>query len=385
MNINELRQKLPPLRDRVYLNTGTSGPIPPEAAQAETDLLYVLVNEGFSSPPAAQAYTAALKDVRAVLADAVNAAPKNIALTHSTSEGIGIVAAGLPWQEGDEVIISDLEHISGVAPWLHLAETKGVKVVNLRTEGGLLSLGAVEEVLSSRTRLVCISHVSYATGAVLPVREVTELAHRQGALVVVDGAQGTGHLPVDVDDLGCDFYAFPGQKWFLGPEGTGALYVKDEALEAVEPTRIGWASVADEDIDALTYSLHPDARRFEIGTVHAPAFAGLAASVRLLAEIGWDTIFEHAKSLSASARSKLTALDGIKILSPADAPSGLLTFSVGEHDSNELVKSLWSEYRVVIRSIPFPKALRASFHAFNNEEDVERMVEGLGRLLKTQG
>src|SRR5690606_35345575 len=135
-------------------------------------------------------------------------------------------AAGIDWRAGDEVIISDLEHVSGVAPWQRLATARGVKIINLKSLGGYVSPRQIEEAITDSTRLVCLSHVSYATGAELPVREACAAASRRGVMVVVDGAQSAGHILVDVRSIGCDFYALPGQKWLLGPEGTGALYVR---------------------------------------------------------------------------------------------------------------------------------------------------------------
>lgn len=375
--IAALRSELPALRDRVYLNTGTSGPLPRSAAEDQIALLNLFVNEGFASPPALEAYGQALRRAKSALAAVVGASARNIALTHSTSDGVSIVAAGLPWAPGDEVIISDLEHTSGIAPWLHLARTKGVRIVSLASERGYVAAEAVAKAVSERTRLICMSHVSYATGAILPVAEVARAIAGSGALLLVDGAQGAGHLPVDVDDLGCHFYAFPGQKWLLGPEGTGALYVRDDVLEMLDPTRIGWASVAEESLAALAYRLHPDARRFETGTVHAPAFAGLARAIQLLEAIGWQAIFEHATRLAAQARAKLAEVKGVSVLTPAWAASGLLTFAVSGVDPERMAKALWAKHRIVIRSIPAPRALRAAFHIFNTEEDVDRLVRAV--------
>jgi len=376
MDFQALREQLPALRDRVYLNTGTSGPMPLAAARAGEALSRLILEEGFASPPAIEAYVKALDGARAAFARAIGAEASTIALMHSTSEGIGTVAAGIDWRPGDEVVFSDLEHISGIAPWVELSRRIGVKIVNLRSEGGYLSADQFEHALGERTRLVCLSHVSYSSGAELPVKEVSALAHERGALVVVDGAQGAGNVPVDVEDIGCDFYAVPGQKWLLGPEGTGALYVNKRALEVLKPTRVGWASVAQEEPLKAEARLHVDARRFETGTVHAPAFAALAASIGVLESVGWDRIAARNRALASLARRRLASIEGARALTPEDRATGLLTFAIEGVDPDRAVKFLW-ERRIVIRSIPRRGALRASFHAFNNEEDVERLVEGV--------
>jgi len=377
MDVHALRQQMPPLKDRVYLNTGTSGPVPLDAARAGEELLQLIVNEGFATPKVMEAYMRALDHAREAIARVIGASTSDIALTHSASEGIGTVAAGIDWRPGDEVIISDLEHISGIAPWTILARSRGVKIVNLQSVGGNLSGRQIEDAITDSTRLICISHVSYATGAELPVKEVCAIARQRGVMVVIDGAQSAGHVPIDVEEIGCDFYALPGQKWLLGHEGTGGLFVSQSALSRLEPSRIGWASLSHEDATQHEVSLHAGARRFETGTVHAPAFATLTASIGMLESIGWDQIFARAKSLANMARTHLAEIDGVEIVTPQERATGLLTFALRGVEPSRVVRHLWERCRVIIRSIPHPAALRASFHAFNNEEDVRRLVDGV--------
>lgn len=385
LDFTPFRAQIPALSDRVYLNTGTSGPVPQSSLEAEIGLLRQIAREGYASPPAMMAYSRALVRAKEAIASVLSCDAASIALVNSTSDGISIVAAGLDWQPGDEVIISDLEHISGVAPWRRLAVEKGIIVRNLESHGGALDAQTILDAITPKTRLICISHVSYATGALLPVEEVCAQARERGVLVVVDGAQSAGQLPIDVRRIQCDFYALPGQKWLLGPEGTGALYVAPEALETIRPTRIGWASVIHEGGGASpdgVVQLHPDARRFETGTVHASAFAGLTQSIDLLSRYGWEAIFERARSLAAMARVRLSELPGVRILSPKPQPTGLLTFAVDGADHDAIVKRLWSQRRIVIRSIPYPSALRASFHAFNDEADVGALVSAISDVVQ---
>ncbi len=381
MNLDELRAMIPAVADRTYLNTGTSGPTPRPAIDEEIALLELIGSEGFASPPAMRAYMEALSGARRAIAGAISAPANTVALMHSTSEGLGVVAAGLTWKAGDEIIISDLEHTSGIAPWVHLARTHGVKIINLESHEGALPASAISQACTDRTRLVCISHVSYATGAVLPIQEVVSDVEKVGGLVVVDGAQGAGHVPVDVGAMECHAYAFPGQKWLLGPEGTGGLYVREDVIDRIEPTRVGWASVESEDLSGLSFSFHADARRFETGTMHAPAFASLAKAIQILTSIGWEQIFEHARDLAHQARRELETINEVRILSPSDAASGLLTFQVDGVDQEALVKQLWSKHRIVVRSIPKPYSIRASFHAFNTEGEVGRLVEAIRQEL----
>lgn len=382
MTVDELRAALPAASSRIYLNTGTSGPTPRPAAEAQIALLSLFVEEGFASPVAMKAYTRALERARRAVARFLGCKAESVALVHSTSEAIGTVAAGLPWEPGDEVIISDLEHISGIAPWVQLERTRGVRVVHLRSEGGNLRPEAVKAAITPRTRLLCLSHVSYATGALLPVEEICGFAREAGVLSLIDGAQGAGCVPFDVASLGCDFYAMPGQKWLLGPEGTGALYVAPRALEAVEPTRVGWASLADEDAAGGEARLSPEAKRFESGTVHAPAFAGLEAALRFLEGFSWERVYERIRSLAARAREALREVRGVRVLTPDESPSGLVSFEVEGKSPERVVRELWEKRRIVVRSIPSPRAVRASFHAFNTEEELEHFVRALDEVLR---
>lgn len=378
--LRSLREQIPALSDRVYLNTGTSGPVPLDVYEAEVELLRRFSYEGYSTPDVAAAYAQALHAARKAVAGLLHCDVSEVVLTHSTTDAIGIVAHGLEWQPGDEVITSDLEHSSGIAPWLHLARLYGVRVVYLRSEDGHLPAEAYARAITERTKLICVSHVSWATGTVLPVREICRLARDAGVLTLIDGAQSAGHIPVDLGTVDCDFYAVPGQKWLLGPEGTGALFVRRRALDRLNPTRIGWSSLADFDPEAQTLAYHPDARRFEGGTVHAPAFAGLAKAVGILQNVGLEAVFAQAVRLAGLARERLAALPHVHILSPAATPSGLLTFTVAGTDPDQCVRRLWQEHRVIVRSIPPLGALRASFHAFNTEEDVEALVRGVALL-----
>ena len=239
--------------------------------------------------------------------------------------------------------------------------------------------------ITPRTRLICISHIVVLDrggpsrpGDLCPCSASGHRRRRRRRPSC--GASSRGCHP-----LGCDFYAVPGQKWLLGPEGTGALYVSPEALEKITPTRIGWASVVHEGggVDPEgNVVLHPDARRFETGTIHAPAFAALTESIRLLAEIGWEAIFERALSLARLARARLSEMPGVQILTPEEAASGLLTFSIAGVDPDQLVNSLWSERRIVIRSIPFPSSFARILPRVNDESDVEAFASAVSDVAK---
>ncbi len=377
-----LRQTIPALKGQVYLNTGVSGPPPERVLATEVSWARRLGEQGPGRVDVLTEAAGELERVREALARLVGAGTDEICLTHSCSEGLAIVAAGLGWREGDEVLVSDLEHISGLLPWFHLARQRGVAVRYIPSRAGALRVDDVIEALSERTRLICMSHVAYNTGAVLPVAEVADVARSRGVFLLVDGAQGPGQVPVDLNSLGCHFYAAAGQKWLLGPDGTGFLYVDREALEAVAVTLLGWASVMHEDRPAEQFRFHPGARRFEVAGLHVPSFAALGEAARLWQELGVDAARARILGLVARLRQALGRVPGVEILTPAPEAlwSGLLVFRLETLDAEQAVTRLWEEHRIVVRWLPKPRAVRASVHAFNTEGDIDALVDAVKRL-----
>jgi L-cysteine/cystine lyase len=237
---------------------------------------------------------------------------------------------------------------------------------------------AVTAALSSRTRLVILSHVTFTTGAVLPVQAITEAAHRQGALVAVDGAQAVGAIPVDVHALGVDFYAAPGQKWLCGPEGVGALYVRRERLTALAPTFVGFFSIRDVDAMDLTGNFlpAPDARRYEQSSVYWPALYGMRESLRWLdEEVGWPWLFAQTTAITERCRAMLSALPGVT-LHTAAARGPLTAFSLAGHEAQATALQL-IEQGIIIRSIPHYNWLRVATGFFTTDDDLAHLRDAL--------
>jgi len=376
-----LRESIPALREQVYLNTGASGP--PPAAVIEEEISWVR-RLGETGPARADVFAGVgdvLAQVRSTLAQLIGAGTDEVALTHSCSEGLSVVAAGLPWRPGDEVLVSDLEHISGLLPWFHLARQAGVVVRKIPVREGRLLVDDVRAALTDRTRLVCMSHIAYNSGAVLPVADVAGLARERGIWLLVDGAQGPGQLPVDVKALGCHFYAGAGQKWLLGPDGTGFLYVDRSALDAVAVRFVGWASVVHEDGPAEEFRFHPDARRFEVAGHHVPSLAALGKAASMWQSLGVAAARERILALVGRLRAALSALP-VDILSPGPEAlwSGLVVFNIRGVPAEEAVAQLWRRHRIVCRWLPSPRAVRVSVHAFNNEDDMDAVAEAVREL-----
>lgn len=383
-----LRQELPAVERQVYLNTGTAGPLPRLAAAAIAAANERQLLDGRASFNVyLEEYFPLLVDLRARFARLLGADPGEVALTHHTTEGMNIATWGLNWQPGDELLVTTHEHEAGLLPAYAVARRFGLSV-RLIDAGGTPDavVEAVAAALSPRTRLVSLSHVTFTSGAVLPVQAIAAAAHRHGALVAVDGAQAAGAIPVDVHALEVDFYAVPGQKWLCGPEGVGALYVRQDRLSALAPTYIGAFALRDfEAMDLTGYFLPaPDARRYEQSSVYWPALYGMRESLRWLEEeVGWPWIFAQTAAITAQAREMLEALPGVTL--HTRPPHGPLTaFSLAGLEAQATATQLMAQ-GLIIRSIPHYNWLRMATGFFTTGQDLARLRDGLRALQAAAG
>jgi L-cysteine/cystine lyase len=378
--VETIRHELPVLERLVYLNTGTAGPLSRRTAAAITAANERQLMEGRASFSVyMEDYFPLLADVRARFARLLGADVEEVAVTHHTTEGMNIAIWGLNWQPGDEIVLTTHEHEAGLLPAYAAARRFGLGLRVVDASGDADTVAAeVISALSPRTRLVVMSHVTFTTGAVLPVQAVATAAHRQGALVAVDGAQSAGAIPVDVHALDIDFYAVPGQKWLCGPEGVGALYVRKACLSALAPTYIGGFALRDFDAVDLTgnFLAAPDARRYEQSSIYWPALYGMQESLRWLEEdLGWSWLFARTAAITARCRALLSELPGVTLHTPAQQGS-LTAFSVAGIEAQAAATQL-SEQGVIIRPIPHYNWLRVATGFFTTEADLERLREGL--------
>ncbi len=378
-----IRKELPVTQNLVYLNTGTAGPLPRRTVQTIAEQAQRQLVEGRSNLSSfLKEYLPTLDDLRARFARLLGAGSDEIALTHHTTEGMNIAIWGLNWQAGDEIVTTTLEHPGGLLPSYAALRRFGLtlRMVDLGLGDGD-SAGKIAAALSPRTRLVVISHVSYKTGAVLPVTEIAQAAHSAGALLAVDGAQSAGAISVDVHALDADFYAIAGHKWLCGPEGIGALYVKKERVSELAPTFVGFFSMRDYEAIDLSGSFMPapGARRYETGTLFWPTIYGIRESLRWLEEVvGYDAVFAFGREATAQCRKMLGELPGVTIHTPANY-AGLTTFSVEGMDAAATSNAL-ADRGVIIRSLGEPGWMRASTGFFNSAEDLQRLRDELASL-----
>jgi L-cysteine/cystine lyase len=376
--IDLIREELPAVSRHVYLNTGTFGPLPRAALEAMLACQDAEFNEGRILPGSWDRADEVKAAARQEIADILGCPAGNIASTRHTTDGLNIGILGINWRPGDEIVISDLEHPGAQAPVYNIARRFGVTVRTARLGvGDGDAVSAFERVITPRTRMVVVSHVAWNTGAILPLGELVDLAHRHHALLVADAAQSAGMIPVDVTGIGVDVYALPGQKWLCGPEESGAIYVSEEALEQLQPTVTGYFSAAPHGWEhAGGYYLPAEgAGRFEVGGVNMPKISGLLASLTWIREtVGWDWAYERIADIGASAARSLVPIPGVAVITPTDRMTGLICFSVEGIKPADLVERLW-ERGIIIRSIPSPSCVRLSTGFYNTEEDINQLLE----------
>jgi L-cysteine/cystine lyase len=375
-DIARVRADLPAVTAVAYLNTGTYGPLPRAAYEVMAARERLDFERGRAGGGGFQEMMAARAEVRRDAGRILGAPQDEIALTLGTTHGMNYALWGLNWQPEDEIVVTNLEHIGGLATAYVLQHRLGVRVRFADCHDPARVVDAIRAELSPRTRAVAFSHVAWGDGYVFPVADIAEAAHRAGALVVVDGAQSAGAVPVDVKALGVDAYAAPGQKWLCGPGGTGALYVSAVALDRLYPSFAAGGSFAAFD-EFGSFTVQPNARRFEMGAGFAPAVLGLRASLGwLLAEVDLEWAYRRVTELADYARAQLAGVEGVTVRTPVGTPSGLTNFAFAGWEPAAVVEEL-GECGVVIRSIRHPEGLRVSTGFYNDQGDIDRLVAAL--------
>lgn len=357
VSLSALRAEFPVLGRLAYLNAGTDGPLPARAAEAAGNELARELQEGRAGAHFARRgeLTAALREA---YARALGCEPADVALTTSTTEGIAQTIGGLPLEPGEEIVTSDEEHPGLLGALGAARELRGVVV----REAPLREL---VEAIGPRTRLVACSHVGWMSGCLAPA----ELAGVD-VPVLLDGAQGVGAIDVDVHALGCDAYAGAGQKWLCGPDGTGMLYVSARLRERLAVPRRGYPNLADPD-EGLDARLHDDARRLDTPSLSAETAACALAAAEVLEVAGWRHVHARARSLAGTLAKSLA--EAGREPAPRDDTT-LVSFSSADPVAE---RERLAERGVIVRNIPGRPWLRASVGAWNDEKDLDRLLEAL--------
>ena len=380
-------------RPLVYLDNAASTQKPRQVIKAITDYYEqdnCNIHRGvhYLSQKATEAYEATRNQVR----EFINApSSKEIIFTKGTTESINLVAASFGKKfisKGDEILISVMEHHANFVPWQMLCLETGavLKIIPISPEGEILQ-DEYLKLLSEKTKLVAITHISNVLGTINPVKKMTAAAHAAGAVVLIDGAQGISHLGADVQDLDCDFYCFSGHKMYA-PMGLGVLFGKEKYLEAMPPYQTGGEMIKEVFFDHTTFNELPF--KFEAGTPNVEGVYGLHAAIEYLKGLGLDKIAAYEHELLEYATQKLSAIGGVRIIGTAKEKTSVISFAIGNihpYDAGTIIDKMGVAVRTghhcampLMEYLKLPGTIRASFAFYNTFEEVDRLAEAILRV-----
>jgi cysteine desulfurase/selenocysteine lyase len=371
-----VRDQFPLTHDRVYLNNGTMGPSPYVVLETVKSKLTDIDTSGEYG---------GWEVARPRLAKFVNVDETEIALTHNVTEGINIVAWGLPLHRGDEVILTTHEHAGNALPWLNRARLDGIVIKTFApAPTAEENLNRINDLITATTRAIAIPHITCTVGQVFPVKEIAQLGHDKGLWVFFDGAHGPGMTMLDLKDVGCDFYATCGHKWMCGPKGTGFLYVRNELLDILQARWIGGYSDTgwDVTVDPPEFKGYvPTAHRYDYATQNAAIYTGLGAAIDFLYHVGMENIVRRCSSLATHLQQELLQLgDSVETLTPTEDQSRgfVIGFRLknmpydkfGEHATKR-------GFRIRLVGESHLNSVRVSTHLYNNFDEVNRFIEAV--------
>jgi selenocysteine lyase/cysteine desulfurase len=378
-----VRAALPSLAAGIQLNTGSVGPIPAESAAAMDEMTAYERTYGRADFAYYLELLQRLDEARAGVAAVIGADIDEIAITHATTDGMNHGTWAIDWRPGDRAVTTTHEHVGALGPLYAVRDRLGVRLSFAEFEGDATDdeiLAAFDRAIQPGTRLVSFSHVLWTTGLVMPVRRIADLAHERGALVIVDGAQAAGAIAVAVTDLGADLYAMSAQKWLLGPEGMGALWVRRDMIPVLPPTYVGhfaWESY-DSKGGAVPFN---DARKFQASPYHRPSVVAMARSIGWLTMfVGLEFVHRRGPAMARRAADILASIGGVRLLTPRDRMATLVSFRIAGWPAQDALDELAARTFAIARTLPLVDALRISVGCWTSEEEIDRFMDGV-RLL----
>lgn len=399
-----LRKDFPVLQQKnrgkplVYLDSAATAQKPVQVIDAMTQFYredYASVHRGIYE--LSERASALYENVRLEVKNFIHApSEKNIVFVRGTTEGINLVAQGLgqlDWQAGDEVLVSVMEHHSNIVPWHLLRQRIGIKIkVIPMKEDGSLDIPAYQQLFTPRTRLVAVCHASNVLGTINPIAAMTAFAHARNVPVLVDGAQAVPHLPVNVQQLDCDFYVFSGHKLY-GPTGAGVLYAKPDWLERLPPYQGGGGMINTVSFNEVTYAKAP--YKFEAGTPDIASVIGLGAAIRYVKAIGMEQIYQHEQVLLQHAEASLNRIPGLQLIGTAHPKVGVLSWvmeSLHPHDMSTVLDHEGIAVRAghhcampLMEHLGLAATARASLGIYNNEQEIDALVQAIRLAVKVLG
>ena len=373
LDVNQVREEFPILKESIYLNVGTVGISPQSVVDRVLESIAYFEVRGHLVWGECES---GMNESRKRMAQFLGASPKEIALTRNATDGTNLTINGLDWRKGDEILLSDHEHPSMLFPWTYLQQ-KG-DIILKRFGISRDSSETVENVRSAitpKTRLLATSHVTSQHGVRVPIEEITTICREHGILTHIDGAQATGQFPIPVQKIGCDFYTGNIHKWLLGPKGTGFYYVRQERLDEVKPTWVGAGTGHFSDQDGLTPI--DQASRFEYGTLDFGKYAAISAILDWFETLGWKNVEAHMRQLSGYLKAELEMIPNVTLYTPHawEESSAMTTFSVANMPCHEVSHHLWERDQILVRLVGEYDAVRISTAVFNTKEEVDLLLK----------
>ncbi|MCX7594054.1 MAG: aminotransferase class V-fold PLP-dependent enzyme [Fischerella sp.] len=385
------RQQFPALANKTYFNYGGQGPMPQVAMDAITQAQAYIQEIGPFGTEANAWILQEAKAMRAAIASELHVPPETITLTENVTVGCNIAMWGIDWHADDHLLLSDCEHPGIVAIAREIGRRFAVEVntcplMATLNEGDPVAV--IAQHLHPHTRLVVLSHILWNTGQVLPLDKIVEVCRNNQTRLLVDAAQSVGSLPLNLTELGADFYAFTGHKWLCGPAGIGGLYVRPEARESLQPTFIGWRS-AIANSQGQPGDWYPDGQRYEVATSNYPLYAGLREAIAVHQQ--WGTAQKRYQQICHNSEylwRRLASIPNVHLLRRTSPPeSGLVSFQLAQNNPQahlQLVNFLQSK-RLFTRTIAHPSCVRACVHYFTLESEIDQLVEGIQEWLVVSG
>ena len=382
--LEQHRQQFPGLVNKAYFNFGGQGTMPQPALEAIMRAYEKIQQEGpFSAGVNAWIQQEAVA-TRQAIAQELGTTADTITLTENVTVGCNIALWGMEWQAGDHILLTDCEHPGIIAQVEEISRRFGVKfstcpVMATLNQGNPAAV--IQQHLQPNTRMVVLSHLLWNTGQVLPLPEIVEVCHRHGVKILVDAAQSAGSLPLNLAELGADFYAFTGHKWFCGPAGVGGLYIHPEAFDSLHPSFIGWRGV-NLDSTGKPTGWKPDGRRFEVATSAYPLYVGLRWAIATHQQ--WGTVeqrYTQICQLSAYLWQRLSQLEGVSCLRTSPPEAGLVSFQLTGNISHKSFVDSLEKQGFLLRTLADPDCIRACVHYFTLPAELDRLVEAIEKQL----
>lgn len=381
-NVHAIRAKIPALDKSIYMNTAGTGPLPVSVVTDLTNMYKDIFENGPDNPIVKDAAIQEFEKTRQLSASLLGVDSDEIALFRAISEGISTVAYGIEWNPGDEVIISNEEHPTGIIVWLNLAKRKGIKIKKLPISSNKAKLlDDLSNLITDNTRLLAMSHVTTDTGTRLPAKEICALAHSRSVPVLLDGAQSVGQFPVDLREIDVDWYACTGHKWLLGGWGTSIFYVNKYRSPKIE---VSWSGsrAAEWDINTDNLVFPKSARKFEFGGRALPLYNGMRAGIEFVQDIGIENIETQSRILSDKLMSALSEIKRATVLSPEHRSfsTGIVTFSVEGLSGKELSAQMFDRWRILGRPTLDQTGMRVCCAFFNTDQEIDIVINAVNAL-----